>query len=62
MLKLIAKHWGAIASVLATFGGFVDWSAVASWGTVHKDSALGIILSAFLTLYYARAPKDKVNQ
>lgn len=61
-MKFLAKHWGSIASILAGIGGYIDWNAVAAFSSAHKGTAAGILVAAFLTLYNARAPKDKVNQ
>lgn len=62
MTKFISKHWGTVVSIAASIPTFIYWPAVASYSMSHKNTALGTILGWALTLYYARAPKDKVFQ
>lgn len=59
--NFLAKHWGNIASVLAVVAGYIKWQAVTSWAQAHSHTASGVALLAFLTLYNARSPKDKVQ-
>lgn len=61
-MKFLGKHWGAIASVLASVGTYVDWNQVQAFASHNKGTAVGVLLSAFLTLFYSSSPKDKVTQ
>lgn len=58
MMSFLKKYWGTIAAVIVPLLAFLEPS-LRAYDASHPHTSLALLMGALLTLYHARAPKDK---